>query len=425
MKLVAKYRKYKIGTMLLVVVTVFSAQYYLFRYSIHRTTDDVLNEYRIDLENYAKDHDTLEPYKSIDMRLSTLKLQAVPGVVDDIDETICDTLVFSHYENEMVVYRKIEFPIVTSESQYKVMMMLPTLEEHDLMGAVFISLSLIFILSILYSFIFDQIFIRKILNLFNQILDAMRIYKEEKRNTVELQDYGIDELDELNIILKEMMDKIDQDYSEMKDFLENTSHELQTPLSIIQLKLEALSQVDFKDEEILNNIMSIRSAASRINRFNRSLLLIAKINNNQFADTQSININSQISQFLNFYEEILSMRNIEIKYEYTEDFVAEMHPLIAEYFIQNIITNAVKHNYDGGKVIIGTSAKELRFKNSFRGKIPSGDLFDKYIHSHNLGSNGLGMAILRSICDKCGLIISYTVENNYFQLIIKKGILQK
>ena len=421
MKLLSKYRRYTITTLILVAIASFCAMYYLFRYSIHRTTDDVLNEYRIDFENYAHDHEDLEPYKSIDMRLSTLKLQILPGGAGDIDETICDTLVFSHYENEMVVYRKIEFPVSTSDSRYKVMLMLPTLEEHDLVGTVIIALALVVLFFILFSYITDWTLTRKILKPFYRILSFMRTYKIGKPAAEEVQSCGIDEFDEMNLILKGMMEKINRDYHEMKDFLENTSHELQTPLSIIQLNLEALSQKETDDEETVKNISSIRNAANRINRFNRSLLLIARINNNQFTDTQSININRQVSQFMTFYEEILEMRNITIKYDCPQDFIVDMHPLVAEYFVQNIITNAVKHNFDGGTVFVHTSANELRVKNTFNGKMPAGNLFEKYIHDRNVvDSNGLGMAIVRSICDKSGLVISYTADNGIFELIITR-----
>ena len=424
MKLLSKFRRYSLTTLICVSVASFIANYYLFRYSIHRTTDDVLNEYRIDIENYAAEKGTLNPYKLLDMRLSTLKVDADPGGIGGkVDETIRDTLVFSHYENEMVVYRKMEFPVATPEQNYIVELMLPTLEEDDLVGTVLISLTIIVIFYILFSTITNMIFKEKIYQPFNAIMEVIRTYNINEPKDVEMHHSDIDELQELSLILKGMMDKINKDYLEMKNFLENTSHEIKTPLSIIQLKLEALNQCDINDEEVLMNLTSIRNALSRIRRFNRSLLLIAKINNNQFYEHNLMNMNKLFNKFIVQYEELLSARNITADLKQEGDFVVSINSILAEQLVQNIATNALTHNREAGKISIRINEDRIEVSNTFEGQIPQGDLFERYTHSKmDNNSNGLGLAIVKSICTKSDIKVSYHIQDDIFTIVLEKSI---
>lgn len=419
MRLTQKYRLYTLTTLIWVVLTSFCIQYYLFRYSIHRTTDDVLHEYRIDIEEYAAEMDTLLPFRSLELKHSNLTVETDIQQLADIDETICDTLIFSHYENEMVVYRKMKFPVCTSHQNYIVTVMLPTLEEHDLVGTVLISLVLFVLLFVLFSTITDWFFAQKISGPFRKILDHIRTYDIEHPSFVPLNHYGIDEFQELNHILQVMMTKINQDYTHMKEFLEDTSHELQTPLSIIRLKLENLLQSDIPDPEALNNLLSIHQAVNRMICFNRALLFLAKINNDQFAPTGSINLNHSFQQFLSIYQELFDARHIQLKLTADDSFYVHMHPLLAEHLMQNLLTNAVKHNDDGGEILLHFQAHSLSIYNTFHGKLPEGNLFERYrIHSDPMNSNGLGLTIVKKICDKSKLHIHYRLEGKYFILCI-------
>ena len=421
MKLTSKYRLYTITTLLCVVFISFVVNYYLFRHSIHRTTDDVLQEYRIDIENYAAENDTLLPFRSLELKHSKLTVVSDVQHLPRLDQSICDTLIFSNYQNEMVVYRKMMFPISTTHRNYVVTIMLPTLEEHDLVGTVIISLALIVLLFILFSTVTDWFFARKISGPFNKILESIHSYDIEHPSTVELKHYGINEFQELNQILQIMMTKINRDYTNMKEFLENTSHELQTPLSIIQLKMEALQQADIHDEELLKNIQSIHQAVNRMIRFNRSLLFLAKINNNQFTETEVVDLNRFIHQILEFYKELLDVRRIRLELDETSVFQVMMHPLLAEHLVQNLLTNAVKHNTDGGDIHLYISTESMEISNTFSGQLPEGNLFDRYRFTPNkMESSGLGLAIIKNICDKSQLEINYRIDGQRFILCIHR-----
>ena len=420
MKLLKKYRFYTYTSLVFVVMVGFTLNYYLFRFSIHRTTDDVLNEYRLDIEEYVEKHGSLVGFNPMNNKLCQIKDNVT--VNKEMDEGIVDTLVYSHYEKEMVVYRKMAFQINTKAHNYDVMLMLPTLEEDDLIETVIISLVLFVLLFTLFTTLIDRFFTVKIQRPFSRILEVMRTYNIEAQTNIKLRDGDIDEFRDLNLILTGMMTKINHGYDEMKEFLEHTSHEMKTPLAIIQLKLESLNQNNFKDEETLQSISSIQTELRRIIRFNRSLLFITKIKNNQFHDLQKMDLNAQITHFLDLYKELLMERDIEVQFEEKGTFMTNMHPILAEQLMQNIMSNALRYNYDHGYIQIDASDDCISVKNSFEAELPTGDLFEKYKRSsQDINSSGLGLAIVKNICEKNNLKVAYRIEGKNFIISIQKA----
>ena len=420
MKLLKKYRFYTYTSLVFVVMVGFTLNYYLFRFSIHRTTDDVLNEYRLDIEEYVEKHGSLVGFNPMNNKLCQIKDNVT--VNKEMDEEIVDTLVYSHYEKEMVVYRKLNFQINTKGHNYDIMLMLPTLEEDDLVETVIISLVLFVLLFTLFTTLIDRFFTVKIQRPFSRILEVMRTYNIEAQTNIKLRDGDIDEFRDLNLILTGMMTKINHGYDEMKEFLEHTSHEMKTPLAIIQLKLESLNQNNFKDEETLQSISSIQTELRRIIRFNRSLLFITKIKNNQFHDLQKMDLNAQITHFLDLYKELLMERDIEVQFEEKGTFMTNMHPILAEQLMQNIMSNALRYNYDHGYIQIDASDNCISVKNSFEAELPTGDLFEKYKRSsQDINSSGLGLAIVKNICEKNNLKVAYLIDGKNFLICIQKA----
>ena len=421
MKLIRKYRIFTYTSLTMVVIIAFVANYYLFRYSIHRTTDDVLNEYRIDVENYALDYGTLEPLSALNTKLTVIDIYDWKNSDEEVDETISDTLLYSHYEKEMVVYRKLVFPVRTQEKNYLVRIMLPTLEEDDLIETVILSLLLVVVLFIIFSTMIDWAFSKQIFHPFNRILETMKTYHVEHRHKIRFENTDIDEFAELNFILTGMISKINQGYDDMKNFLEHTSHELKTPLAIIQLKIEALNQTSFEDEQVRIHLHSIQVALNRIIRFNRSLLFIAKIKNDQFATREEINLTEQVVQHISQYQELLSIRGINVSCQRHDNFLVHMHPILAEHLIQNMLINAIKHNTEEGSIEIICTRHSVTIQNTYEGDIPEGNLFDKYTRAtHDKDSNGLGLSIVQNICEKSGLTVHYRTSGHIFIICVEK-----
>src|SRR5208283_3959431 len=95
---------------------------------------------------------------------------------------------------------------------------------------------------------------------------------------------------QLNKTLDRMAKRMRRDYVNLKEFNENASHEIQTPLAIIKSKLELLIQSEGLNEEQMGMINSVYESAARMSKLNQGLLLISKIDNNQFHQTEVVNL---------------------------------------------------------------------------------------------------------------------------------------
>lgn len=419
MKLLRKYRTYTYVSLAFVLIIGFLSNYHLFKHLHFRTADEVILEYHADIQEYADKHKTLSPLMTVNSKFGWIRQVDESFDLESIDTSIKDTLAYDYYQDESIIFRKMVFPVVTPEATYVVQLMLPTLEEDYFIVILLLSLLIFTILFFSFTTITDLLFTRKIFNPFHNILKLIKTYNIEKRTQLSLDKYDIDEFRELSCILTEMMNKINKGYYEMKEFLEFTSHELQTPLSVMQLKLETLSQKTVKDEEMLHDILSIQTSLRKVILFNRSILFIAKIRNGQYSERKVLNLRILFNNYTKLYEELLTMRNISVSIVSSVDCKASVHPVLAEHLVQNLLTNAIKHNFDGGRIDIASFKDRVVISNTFDGVVPKGDLFEKYNHSkEKCDSSGLGLAIVKTICMKSELDVVYRIEGNRFVITL-------
>jgi signal transduction histidine kinase len=235
----------------------------------------------------------------------------------------------------------------------------------------------------------------------------------------------ISEFDTLNKVLTNMANKIENDFINLKEFTENASHEIQTPLAIIKSKLEILIQSTTLTREQIELVQIMDHATSRLSKLNMGLLLIAKIENNQYEKMEPVSLGSLIRKSLETLDDFIRHKNLEVKWEMEEMVSVNMNPVLADILVNNLINNAIKHNVCDGYITIMLSVKELTIENSGKPLVgnsienPS-DLFHRFKkNSTSDESIGLGLAIVKKICDTYHLSIFYTIKDNIHSISIK------
>lgn len=426
MKLTSIYWKYTVYTFLIVLVLGSITHYYIFRYSIHRSTDDVLQEYKQDIQDYAASHDSLLSLHDLELKHSRLLFHEVGRKKGgDSDYAIYDSLIYSKYEGEEIVYRVLKFDVETCDGTYQVLISQPTLEEDDLMSAVVISLLLLLLFFLIASSWVSTYYTRILWRPFYRMLTQVRRFRMDRSKAEKMPDCGIDEFDEMGSTVSGMMEKIRNDYLSLKELTENTSHELQTPLSILKMKLEMMQQMELDNEKVTELIQDMQRTVNRVTRFNRALLLIARINNDQFADSEPVNLNEYVDEYLASYEDILQDKAVEVRRLYHASFVVSMNRMLAERLVMNLVVNAVRYNVPCGYLSIETTADSLKIANTYGNVIPSGDLFARFTRSsQEQESTGLGLTIVKNICKKSGLKVEAVVDKIEFCTIVAKNELK-
>ncbi|MCW3118942.1 MAG: integral rane sensor signal transduction histidine kinase, partial [Chitinophagaceae bacterium] len=248
---------------------------------------------------------------------------------------------------------------------------------------------------------------------------AMRSFKLGKVKEVRLPQTTIDEFIFLNDTLKDTIQKAEQDYLVLKEFTENASHELQTPLAIIRSKLDLLIQREELSEAQSEELKEIYMAVKRLSRLSVSLLLLTKIENQQFDEVNSIDLKQKIEEKVHQFLELWKNNELNLHCQLGEATIQANRDLV-EILLNNLLSNASRHNILGGTIDIHLQARQLTVSNSGTARaLDTKRIFKRFYkeeaHSHH---NGLGLSIIKQICGQSHIKIAYFYKNDkhIFQL---------
>lgn len=290
----------------------------------------------------------------------------------------------------------------------------PTLDlEQDIMAGVMIQFGLIAVVVGIAIVVMMQVISRRLWRPFDKTLKAIEEFRLEKGNIPMLEDGNIREFAQLNRSLTELMDNSLNSYRIQKEFTENASHELQTPLAIFQSKLELLMQQPDISEQQAEIIGELGQTVSRLSKLNRNLLLLAKMENKQFDMGENIDIVKLVKDLLPSLDAITDSDKIKLDLATDELMVRANRPLV-ESMVSNLVVNAVRHNAPNGNIIIYISPQKLAISNAAIGEaLDNTQIFRRFYRpTSQTKGNGLGLAIVKSVADYHGWAVSYSFENN-------------
>jgi signal transduction histidine kinase len=161
-----------------------------------------------------------------------------------------------------------------------------------------------------------------------------------------------------------MSNKIHRDFLTMKEFTENAAHEMQTPIAVIQSKLELLLQDTSLGKEQADSIVASLDSLERLGKLNESFLLLAKIENNQYRATERIDLTAIAQKYLSLFRDLVNDKKLVIETEFNDHFSVLLHPLLADSLVVNLLGNAMKYNYPGGKIRITSSSHSMEISNT-------------------------------------------------------------
>lgn len=243
---------------------------------------------------------------------------------------------------------------------------------------------------------------------FRSTLKRIRSFKLQHSEPIRADETSVKEFDELNRFVEDMTSKAIADYRNLKEFAENASHELQTPLSIARGKLELLMETDL-DPEQYQYLESTDRALSKLSKLSESLGLITKIENHEFDQSEKVNLSHLVQDSLKAFEELLALNSITVEADLKEDVEVNMPPVLADILWTNLFQNAIKHNVTDGRIKVELGEEALVISNTGKAlKQPPEQLFERFRKGEqNSASIGLGLSIVKRIADQCGFKLSY------------------
>ncbi len=333
-----------------------------------------------------------------------------------------DTLAYDQEEKELVPFRKMTFSVKSGESYYKVILLQSLLESEDLQMVIFYFMTVLFGIVLLALFFLNRWLSNKAWNPFFKSLLVLNNWKIGENQAVSFDLTGISEFDQLNSTLENMMKKIRADFVNLKEFTENASHEIQTPLAIIKSKLEMVLQDKTLNDQHYQRIRAAFESAIRLSKLNEALLLLSKIENQQFVDVTEVDMCQLIQSRLEYLEELFALKQIEVSVHLEAKVEFMLNPLLAEILINNLLSNALRHNFEKGQLIISSENQEITISNTGEGApIDVSRLFHRFSkQTTSSESNGLGLAIAHEICKNYHLELSYCYLNEMHCMTIRQ-----
>lgn len=247
---------------------------------------------------------------------------------------------------------------------------------------------------------------------FRNTLDKLKTFNLNQQTKIEFSKTDVSEFDELNQSLSKLIEQNISVYKTQKEFTENASHELQTPLAILKNKLDILLQNQDLTEKQYQIAEEMNRALSRSSRINKNLLLLAKIDNKQFENSE-IHLDELLNQSMEILQEHFEQKNISVKTEISDNVKVNGNIGLTEVLINNLILNAIRHTSINGSILIRLSQSEFEVSNSGTEKLNSDLLFKRFSRfSKDNNGSGLGLAIVQEICKSQNWTIDYRFENN-------------
>ncbi|WP_228374816.1 sensor histidine kinase [Chryseobacterium oranimense] len=248
---------------------------------------------------------------------------------------------------------------------------------------------------------------------FRNTLDQLKTFNLNKQTKIEFGKTDITEFEELNQSLSKLIEHNISVFKTQKEFTENASHELQTPLAILKNKLDILLQNENLTEKQYQIAEEMHRALTRSSRINKNLLLLAKIDNSQFDKTEVFQFDELLLQSLGILQEHFELKNIAVSKNILPDIKVSGNRSLTEVLINNLILNAIRHTPANGSISVKLENSSFEIANSGTEKLDHGLLFKRFSKlSADSSGSGLGLAIINEICKFHQWTISYKFENN-------------
>ena len=326
-----------------------------------------------------------------------------------------DSMIYIKEKNETEPARILTTLFKDKENRhYELSVFTPTIEKRDLQEAIFHLLIALFATLLIAILVINIWVFRRSMKPFYQLLNWLDKYRLGQENELlDISTYTT-EFRKLNEAVKRYASHSEEIYRQQKLFIGNASHEIQTPLAVCQNRIEMLMEDESLSEEQLSELAKTYQTLEYVSKLNKSLLLLSKIDNSQFADSANVCINELVHRYMDDYQEVYDYKEIQITLNEKENFHLQINETLATMLITNLLKNAYVHNNEHGTIQIEIGKDYITFSNS--GDLQPLDekrVFERFYQGKKKeGTTGLGLAIVAAICRQCSLAVSYRFVNN-------------
>lgn len=405
-------RYYFLFTAILLILVGTLLYYILTNITKNEITEKLVHNKTRIAEQIKNNNDVIELPPVIE--ISALELFQVNRLI------VNDTVMFDPVENDVEPFRQLDAIENIHGKTYRIILRQIILEPHDYYNSIAFTIITAILLLLISLYLLNRLILRNIWRPFYYNLESIKNFALQKNKSIKLLSSNITEFSELNVSIEKLTEKANADYQSQKEFIENASHEMQTPLSVIQAKLELFLQSENLNEEQAAQIKSAYTSVQRISKLNNALLLLTKIGNNHFVQKENISIAEALEKQLLHFDDFIVATKLEVDNIMGKDITVNASRPHIEILLSNLIDNAIKHNIYQGKIKIELQGRSLVISNT--GKpltVNPYQLFERFKKGDpSSASLGLGLSISKKICDINGWQMNYTTKNEMHTFLV-------
>lgn len=427
MKLLS-YTYRKLALLLFLLMAVWGVLfYYAIIDEVVDETDDTLENYgEILMESALHDPSILETEGSLMSFYKFTPISEEEG--RHYRQVFYDATVYIELEDEDEPVRVMCTAFRMPDGQYyELKLMISIFERDDMVEAMLWYLGALFLLFLICTSIGIQLVLKGVFRPLHRLLDWLHCIQPGKEVPPLDNPTKIREFRQLSDAALDMGNRSYKAYEEQKQFIENASHELQTPLAIVRGKVELLAESEGMTEQQMEQLDEIYATLGRAVKLNKSLLLLSRIENGQYTEMEDVSVDEILDELLPDLMDIYEHKQVRlIRKREEQPFIIRCNHSLAQILVSNLVKNSLLHNREEGELQVLTTPTSLVIKNTGDVPLDGEKLFRRFYHGMDgkKDSTGLGLAIARSIALSSSLKLTYEWQDGMhtFRLVKESKI---
>ena len=330
----------------------------------------------------------------------------------DTARKFADTVFYNPKKQIREAARYLKTGVIIAGSNYQVLIFTSKVEREDQIKSIFLVIISPVLLLLVALLLINRYITKKLWHPFRETLKSLKAFNLNQDKPFTVVESPVREFRELNQAILDISLRIRSDFREVKLFTENASHEMMTPLAVINSKLDTMLQSDRLGKEESETLIDLYKATSRLTKLNQNLLLLVKIDNNLINDQDDVDVSAILVERVAYFQELIQNRNLSVMTTLNPVNIKTNRYLL-EIMINNLLSNAIRHNHENGNIEISLSVQGMVFSNTGPSQALDPDkIFDRFYKDSNSEGTGLGLAILKQICNRQHFGISYAYTGN-------------
>ncbi|MES2827631.1 MAG: HAMP domain-containing sensor histidine kinase [Bacteroidota bacterium] len=377
--------------------------YHTLSFYLNRQIDNNLMEELMEVKDFTHSRNIVPaPEQFKDLVIEYKKTQRV-----DTGKKFGDTVFYNPKKNIREAARYLKTGVNLGELKYQVLILTSKVERDEQIKSIFLVIISPVLLLLVALLLLNRYIAKKLWRPFRETLESIKTFNLNQDKPFAVVESPVREFRELNQAILDISLRIRSDFREVKLFTENASHEMMTPLAIINSKLDTMLQSDKLGKEESETLVDLYKATSRLTKLNQNLLLLVKIDNNLIHEQDEVDVSAVLVERVSYFQELIQNRNLSV--------ITTLNPVnittnryLLEILINNLLSNAIRHNQENGNIEINLADGRMIFKNTGPSVALNPEkIFDRFYKDSRSDGTGLGLAILKQICLRQHLSINY------------------